>query len=293
MIVPFRKTSLHIHPLFPSLLLFCLFTGRFTVLISVLALLWHEAGHLLLLILFGKMPRQISLTPFGGMMEMPKENVPSVQLFFIALAGPLFSALGCLFCLLGYRDAFLPESFCLPFFRANLLLMLFNLLPALPLDGGRMLQALLSAFLPRHAVEKALLSVANMAALFLIFLSLKSAWQGQYQFAPAYAGAYLMYAAGMEGRKSPLRYYSSLVGRRSGKQLSYPVQQLAVPEDTPLYSLPGRMKENCYHLLHVIGPDGMQLLGTLTDQDICTHLMENASLTASQALQRAKKQRSP
>lgn len=292
MIIPFRRTTLHIHPLFPSLILFCLFTGRLTVLWSVLALLLHESGHLLFMVLLGKTPPQISLTPFGGLMETPQEGFPGRQMFLIALAGPLFSALGCLLCWLGYTRAFLPDAVTLPFFRANMLLLLFNLLPALPLDGGRMLEAVLSAFLPKQTVQKALLCIAHLFSLFLIFLSLKSAWQGQYQFAPAYAGAYLMYAAGTESKKSPMRYYSSLVGRRTGPRTAYPVQQLAVPGTAPLYTLPPRLKDNCYHLMHIIGEDGMQLLGTLTDQDVCSLLMENGSMTALQALQQAKKQRS-
>lgn len=293
MIIPFRKTSLHIHPLFPGLILFCLFTGHTGVLYTLLALFLHETGHLLFLMLFRKTPRQFSLTPFGALMETPPEGTLSpLQSFFIALGGPLFSFLGCAFCLLGFRQAFLPLQFSLSFFRTNLLLFLFNLLPCLPLDGGRMLQAVLSRFLPGNSVQKALLSLSHLVSLGLVLLSVHSAMQGQYSFAPAFAGAYLMYAAGLEGKRSPLRYYSSLIGRRSENRLSYPVQQLAVSADTPLYALPPRLKEDYYHMLHIVGSDGMQLLGTLGDGDFCSLLMQDSQMTASDALKHVKKQRS-
>ncbi len=289
MILPLRKTSLHIHPLFPALVIFCLLTGRTGVLISILCLLLHECGHLLLLILFRRTPAQISLTPFGGMMELPEEGLPPLQAFLIAMAGPLFSLLGCCLALAGLRFQFLPIGFSANFFRTNLLLALFNLLPVLPLDGGRMVQALLSPLLPRQRVKSVLILLADLVSLALMGLSIRSAMVGQLDFSPAFAGAYLLYVAGMESKRSPLRYYSSLVARPASHRLTYPVQQLAVPETTPLYTLAPRMRENCYHLLHIIGRDSQEPLGFLSDHQLCQMLMENGQMTAGEALQAAKK----
>ena len=293
MTIPFRRTSLHIHPLFLSLIIFCLLTGRLSVLHTVLSLLLHECGHLVFLILFKKTPSQISLTPFGGLMEMPPDGtLPTYQTFFIALGGPFFSLLGCVFCFVGLWHGFLSVAFAASFFRSNLLLCLFNLLPVLPLDGGRMAQALLSLFLPANSTRKALLILSHLLSVTLIGLSVFSAMHGEYQFSPAFAGAYLMYAAGAESRQSPLRYYTSLMSRRSASCSSFPVQHLAVRADTPLYALPPRLKDHCLHLLQVVNEDGMELLGTLTDNDLLSHLFENSRITAREALQLTKKQRS-
>lgn len=293
MTIPFRRTTVHIHPLFGSLILFCLMTGRLSVVHTLLSLLLHECGHLSFLVLFQKTPRQISLTPFGGLMEMPPEGtLPAHQAFFIALGGPLFSLLGCLFCFFGLWHGFLSAGFAASFFHSNLLLLLFNLLPVLPLDGGRMAHALLSLFLPANAVKKALLALSNLLSAGLIGLSVWGALQGEYHFSPAFAGAYLMYAAALENRQSPLRYYTSLMSRRSAVHPAFPVQQLAVRADTPLFALPPRLKDNCFHLLQVVDESGTGLLGTLSDRELLSHLFDNGRITALEALEIAKKQRS-
>ena len=52
------------------------------------------------------------------------------------------------------------------------------------------------------------------------------------------------------------------------------------------------MSQYRLHLLQVVNEDGMELLGTLTDNDLLSHLFENSRITAREALQQTKKQRS-
>ena len=90
--IPLKKTVLKVHPLFPALFLFSFFTGKQSVLFTLLALLLHESGHLLVLRLFHLQPSQISLTPFGGLITagerkeclsgriLYRRSRPSVQL---------------------------------------------------------------------------------------------------------------------------------------------------------------------------------------------------------------------
>ncbi len=295
MIIPFRHTALHVHPLFPGLVFFCLLTGRYSVLIPVLALLLHESGHLIALWLFHRMPRKISLTPFGGLIDLPEnEKIPPFQGFLIAFAGPFFSFLGCLFSVWGVGNNAFSPGFLIAFFRNNLLLMLFNLLPALPLDGGRMVQALLAPFFPRKPLNRILLFLGRACGLLLIGLSVRSALDGQYQFAPGFAGLYVLYACTLEDRQSIYHYYANLIGRRTRMEHApLPVQPMAVPGSLPLHALLPRLSENRYHLFHVLAPDGLEMLGSLTEQDFCSLLMEDGSLSFQEALSKTKKQRFP
>lgn len=293
MIIPFKRTAVHVHPLFPGLIVFCLLTGKTSVLLPLTALLLHELGHLAALWLFRRMPRKISLTPFGGLTDLPEnEKLPPFQGFIIAFAGPFFSFLGCLFSVWGVGKVSLSPGLLMAFFRSNLLLMLFNLLPALPLDGGRMVQALLSPFVPRKTLNHILLFLGRACGLLLIFLSVRSAMDGQYQLAPGFAGLYVLYACTLEGRQSTYHYYAHLLGRRARMEHApLPVQPMAVPGALPLHALLPRLQENRYHLFHVLAPDGLEMLGSLTEQDFCTLLMEDGSLSFQEALRKAKKQR--
>lgn len=290
MIIPFKKTTLHIHPLFPGLVLFCFFSGRISVLMTVLALLLHETGHLLAMKLWGIAPRQISLTPFGGLIEMPEgAAMPPLPAFTTAAAGPLFSFLGCMMSSFLLRQGILSFENTLSFYRSNLLLCLFNLLPALPLDGGRMLQALLSALFRRKTFSRLLLIAGNIVALSLVGLSIYSAFQGEYQFAPGLAGLYVLYGCGLENRQSPYRYYSNLIARRTHPTGSpFPVQHLAVNGRMPLEQMLPRLKGHCYHLFHVLGEDGMEPIGQMNEGEFCRLLMESGSMTFLEALQNIK-----
>lgn len=292
--IPLKRTLLKVHPLFPGLLFFSFITGRHTVLFTLMALLIHESGHLLILRLFHIQPAQISLTPFGGLIELPETaSVSFPAAFFSAAAGPLFSLFGCLLSMLLLRWQVYSFASALSFFHANVLLLLFNLLPVLPLDGGRMLQALLSRLFQRKPVSRILLILGNIAGLSLIGLSVLGALRGQYQFSPAFAGLYVLYGCGMENRSSPYHYYTNLIGRRT-QPVSHPlpVQQLAVSAQTCLEHMLPRLKNNHYHLFSVLQEDGMGLLGQLNEADFCSLLMENSFLTFADALNQISRQRS-
>lgn len=106
----------------------------------------HELSHSLVALRRGLSVLRIRLFIFGGVSEMEEEaSTPSDELA-ITLAGPAASlVLGIVFVVLGWSlSSVLPLpariSFILGF--ANLSIAVFNLLPGLPLDGGRMLRAL-------------------------------------------------------------------------------------------------------------------------------------------------------
>lgn len=110
----------------------------------LLALAAHELAH----IAAAKPARvaisEIRLMPFGGSarMENPYRLAPG-QLICVAIAGPIMNlALALLFAALAQWSLLDPRR-ALQLVQPNLILFLFNLLPALPLDGGRILYALL------------------------------------------------------------------------------------------------------------------------------------------------------
>ncbi len=292
--IPLKKTLVKVHPLFPSLVLFSIFTGSQTIIYTLLSLLLHESGHLLVLKLFRIQPTHISLTPFGGIIELPENGSLSfAAAFFSAAAGPLFSLAGCFLSLLLLKGQVLSLISAFSFLRANLLLLLFNLLPVLPLDGGRMLQLILARFFQRKQVSNVLLILGNIIALSLIGLSVYSAMQGQYQFAPAFAGLYVLYGCGMENRCSAYHYYTNLIARRT-RPITHPlpVQQLAVSAQTSLENMLPQLKANHYHQFSVLHEDGMAQLGSLDEAEYCALLMENSFLTFAEALKQINKQRS-
>ncbi|WP_250562703.1 site-2 protease family protein [Sphaerisporangium fuscum] len=115
----------------------------FAVFLYVSVLL-HELAHCVVARRFGLPVRRITLYLLGGVSEIEKEPETPFREFLVAFAGPLAS-LG--LAGIGYvAGGFVPEGtiphvLILQLWVSNFIVGVFNLLPGLPLDGGRMLRA--------------------------------------------------------------------------------------------------------------------------------------------------------
>ena len=121
----------------------------------------HELGHSLVARAFGIQVREITLLPLGGVAILTKNPDKPLHELLIAAAGPLVNVViaAVLIAVLGadVRTSLLDAQGLIPDARstsfttllywllaANVSLVVFNLIPAFPLDGGRMLRALLA-----------------------------------------------------------------------------------------------------------------------------------------------------
>ncbi len=113
------------------------------------SILFHELGHSLVARQYGMPMRGITLFIFGGVAEMNAEPPRAGAEFWVAIAGPIvsvFIALGCGgFYSWGKGDGWpAPVTALLGWLGAvNAIVVVFNLLPAFPLDGGRVLRSIL------------------------------------------------------------------------------------------------------------------------------------------------------
>jgi len=116
--------------------------AAFVVLLYV-SVLVHELSHSIVARGFGLPVRRILLYPLGGVSEIEREAPTPGREFAVAAAGPALSlALGALgWCLSRVAPYGVTGALIRQLMVANIIVGVFNLLPGLPLDGGRMLRA--------------------------------------------------------------------------------------------------------------------------------------------------------
>lgn len=164
------------------------FYGLATGIVLLISILLHELGHSLVAIAFGCRVKDITLMMMGGcasMLSMPKK---AWQEFLMALAGPLVSlALGIGgFLLAGanfdsgghlfLRRGEISEFAFYQIGVLNLILFLFNLLPAFPMDGGRILRAFLQQFFMTKVKATWIASRIGRFVAILLALSVIYSW---------------------------------------------------------------------------------------------------------------------
>ncbi|QHT62059.1 Zn-dependent protease [Paenibacillus lycopersici] len=141
-----------VHPLFVLIMLASVLTGSFVELLTLFAIvLVHELGHVIAARSFGWTVREVKLLPFGGVAEVEDgSGLSAKEEALVALAGPLQNVwMAGAAWLLGQIGIWQPE-WAAYVCQANIMIGLFNLLPILPLDGGKLLQAGLSRTLTFH-----------------------------------------------------------------------------------------------------------------------------------------------
>ena len=146
----------------------------------------HELGHVLMGIILGFKIEKIEIMPFGLSVafkvnvddynkKMKKGNILQLKRIAIAVAGPLTNLIMLLIVLHTDINLKIVSNEVLAY--ANILIMLFNLLPIYPLDGGRILKELIHIFegsikskIYIRKVSKAVMIFITMISVAIIYL---------------------------------------------------------------------------------------------------------------------------
>jgi stage IV sporulation protein FB len=168
------------------------------------SVLLHEIGHTLVARHYGIKTIEIVMFPIGGI-SRPERLPKGRQELFISLAGPLVNALiaAALIAWLWISGTFVPiqllkeptnENLAERIAAGNLLLFLFNLLPAYPMDGGRILRAALALRKPENEATRIAAMAGRRLAVVVILAGLLGG-----NFMLVFVGAFVYLGAWQEG----------------------------------------------------------------------------------------------
>ncbi|MDE6598066.1 MAG: hypothetical protein K2K60_05465 [Clostridia bacterium] len=168
--------KIRLHPLFIVLGLAAAVFGGFPVfIIYALTALLHECGHIFCAARLGFRCEKISLMPYGAAAVCDTEGISPRDEIKLALSGPAVNALICI--ATAGLWWFFPVTYAYTdtVFYASAVMLAINLLPAYPLDGGRVVRCLLIKLMPQKTarillrVLSGLLSAAFVLVFFLAY----------------------------------------------------------------------------------------------------------------------------
>ena len=137
--------KISVHPLFFAAIIACaVFGGLPVALICFVTALLHECGHIFCASKMGFECEKIKIMPYGAAAVCALDGIRAGDEIKLALAGPLVNAVICVF--LAGLWWFFPETYAYTDYvlYANASMLIVNLLPAYPLDGGRVAGCLLT-----------------------------------------------------------------------------------------------------------------------------------------------------
>lgn len=245
----------------------------------------HEFGHALTARKYGITTRDITLYPIGGVARLERMPEDPRQELWVALAGPAVNIVISLL-LLGWQFitggqvnlstlSMNSSYFLIRLLVVNLTLALFNLIPAFPMDGGRVLRALLSTNLEyTRATHVAAVIGQGMAVLF--------------GFVGLFTNPFLLFIAffvwiGAEQEASMVRMKSSLGGIPVNRAMLTEFHTLNV--DSPLSEAVELILRGSQHDFPVM--DQGQVVGIITRSDLLVALSKRSEASpVSQVMRR-------
>lgn len=253
-------------------------TGYFIELLTLFAIIFiHELGHAAAAKGFAWRITEIQLLPFGGVAVVEElGTVPVWEEIIVALAGPLQNGFMIIFALVMQKLGVWNDAWSEYFIQANMIIGLFNLLPILPLDGGRVMQSLFSLWINYYQTLRygSWLSIM-MSSIMILGACLHMNSLG-IRFNLLMIGCFLLFSNIFQYRNLHYQFIRFLMNRAIHASALCENGAIAVPIVVKKTS---RIKEiirlfmrEQYHLIYVVNEQGI-IQVVVPEQKIVTHYL--------------------
>ncbi|MDQ0878011.1 stage IV sporulation protein FB [Paenibacillus sp. V4I3] len=277
--IKWAGTTYRFHPLFTLIMIGSAITGYFLEAVTLFGIvLVHEFGHLAAANGFGWRVREVQFLPFGGVLIVDElGTAPTREELIVSLAGPLQHVWMILVALLMKWVDVGASSWWDYFIEANLMIGLFNLIPVMPLDGGKVMQSLLGYLLSYHNTILYTAWISMILSLAIIVIAIIQLISGHLPLNILVIGIFLLVSNWFAYRQLPYHFFRFLIGR--GNRMSQLLSRgtLAQPivitrHRTMAETLKLFMREK-YHLIYVVGETG-RIQAVLPEQQLVSGYLD-------------------
>ena len=261
------KFKLSVHPLF---LVFCavlIYLGYFFVLLAYLiTIILHELAHSFVAQKLGYRLNHIQLMPYGASISGQSHFFSIKDEILVAIAGPIANVILAVICCALWW--IFPDTYFITqqFVYANTITAIINCLPIFPLDGGRVLLAILSRNGNRNKAISRVRYVGIGLSSFLIVGFFITVF-----FVPNYTllvfGAFLFVSSILEDKNSYYDHIGLFENKSSHLQKGLKLREIAVPESMQLYKLLTAVTPDSLTNFSVIDKE-YKVLGKIKEADL-------------------------
>lgn len=241
------------------------------------AVLLHELSHMLMAMGLGYKVKQVELLPFGAVARINNlADASAVSEIMIAAAGPLTSMALAVLCYSTMNEAGSWRDICKFYGEVNLMLGVFNLLPALPLDGGRILRALLSWRRDYREATAIVVTISYGIIFVLVIAAGFGYWLSKtINITMLGAAAFILFTARTETSLAGFRSMRILAAKKAeliGRRIM-PASQLTALDSALLSDIIRMFRSEEYYIVHIIDQN-FKLCGVLTESEIWEGLIQ-------------------
>lgn len=270
-------------------MLYALAAGLWPMLLTAfLSVLLHECAHAVTAALCGEAPLEMELTPLGAVLRLEdEERLPPLRRLLMLAAGPVMTLLLCFLALWLTQGRVLPLETGRRLFMANLSILLLNLLPALPLDGGRMLALGLSCFLRGETVRRIIRISGTVLGIAAIGGSAWMAWRwGSWNLSLAAAGCFLLYSGAQATTTQALAELRMLMDRKIllERRGFLRCRSVAILAGESLRRAVRLLAPRAMTDFQLVEPGTMRRVGTLTENQLIAAYLDHPEMTCAEAL---------
>lgn len=240
---------IQIHPLLWLMIALAVLTGHFIDLsLFLMIVVIHELGHAVAASYLSWRVKRISLLPFGGVAELDEHgNRPIKEEAIVILAGPLqhIWMMGLTFLL--FQFSLISPELYQKFIEFNIMVLIFNLLPIWPLDGGKLMYLWLSL---REAFPVAHRKTMVLSSVSLLLFTLTVIVIQPFNLNLWVIIAFLAFSLYFEWKQSRYVFVRFLLERYYGKKIDFQVlKQIHVSEDESILQVLQRFQRGYKHLI--------------------------------------------
>lgn len=247
-----------------------------TLAVTYIIVLIHELAHFLIAKRLGVAGDKLVIMPFGVTMQLKNSTVTNPQdELIIAVAGPISNVIMAFVSLLLYKQNLLAYESAYYLLMVNTGIAIINSVPAMPLDGGRMLKAYLTLQMGYIKAYNLTMLITKITAIIMILGGIALLFVTGFNFSFFMIGAFLIANTLSEQRgKKMIMMREILYSRQKLEEVGCEnCGVITLMSCAPAKKVLNSLTYNKYYLINIVNND-MEVLGTVTETKLISCLID-------------------